>query len=105
MAIQQNLKAKKKTPSLIVRVKTKGQVTIPVRVRRDLGLEEGDYIEVQKSGRSITITPKNVVDRHPEIDAAIAEGLKDVREGRMTPPFRSVKELMKYLKTHSPDEI
>ncbi len=45
------------------------------------------------------LTPKAVVDRHPEIDAAIAEGLADVRAGRVSPSFKNMKEFEAWLKT------
>jgi len=37
--------------------------------------------------------------RHPEIDVAIEEGLRDFREGRVTPVFRNAKEFNAYRKT------
>jgi AbrB family looped-hinge helix DNA binding protein len=81
------------------KVKQKGQVTIPAEIREELGLHEGDYVDVKREGSRIVLTPKTVVDRHPEIDAAIAEGLADVRAGRVSPSFKNMKEFEAWLKT------
>ena len=83
----------------LARVKQKGQVTIPADIRESLGLGEGDYVEVKQQGRRIVLTPKQVVDRHPQIDAALAEGLADVRAGRLSPKFASLKAYEAWLKT------
>jgi AbrB family looped-hinge helix DNA binding protein len=49
-----------------VKVKTKGQVTIPAEFRRDLNLKEGDLLEVLVERGGIVLTPKTVVDRYDE---------------------------------------
>ena len=49
-----------------VKVKTKGQVTIPAEFRRDLNLKEGDFLEVAIERGSIVLKPKAVVDRYDE---------------------------------------
>jgi AbrB family looped-hinge helix DNA binding protein len=83
----------------LARIKQKGQVTIPAGIRAEIGLVEGDYVEVKRQGRRIVLTPKEIVDRHPAIDAALAEGLKDLRAGRLSPRFNSMKEYQAWLKT------
>jgi predicted transcriptional regulator len=37
--------------------------------------------------------------RHPEIDAALAEGLADIQAGRVSPSFEDMKALEAWLKT------
>jgi AbrB family looped-hinge helix DNA binding protein len=83
----------------LVRVKQKGQVTIPADIREALGLDEGDLVEVACKGQRIVLTPKEVVDRHPAVDDAIAEGLTDARRGRLTPKFRSAEAYVAWTKT------
>lgn len=89
---------------LLARVRQKGQITLPVQVRKHLGIEEGDYIEVHTSGVNITIKPKEVVDRYPEIDASIKKGLQDVQRNNMYGPFRNVQEMKRYFKRHPIDK-
>ncbi len=83
----------------LAKVKQKGQVTIPAEIREQLGLDEGDYVEIAREGHRIVLTPKEIVDRHPAIDAALAEGLDDVGAGRVSPSFKSMKEFEAWLKT------
>ncbi len=83
----------------LAKVKQKGQVTIPFRIRQDLGIGEGDYLEVTAVKNRIVLVPKDITDRHPVIDAALAEALDDERAGRVSPKFASVKEYQAWLKT------
>ena len=50
----QTVSAKPKT----MRVWDKGQVTIPTALRRDLNLDEGTIIYVQKAGDGLLLRPK-----------------------------------------------
>ena len=53
-------------PMPYVKIKTKGQVTIPAEFRRDLNLKEGDLMEVLVERGGILLKPKAVVDRYDE---------------------------------------
>ena len=53
-------------PMPYVKIKTKGQVTIPVQFRRDLDLKEGDLLEAVVERGGIVLKPKTVVDRYDE---------------------------------------
>lgn len=64
-----------------------------VRLRRegrDFGMEPAD---------TIVLIPEDVAPRHPEIDAAIAEGLEDIRAGRATPAFTTAMEYRAWRRT------
>jgi AbrB family looped-hinge helix DNA binding protein len=76
----------------IVTVKNKYQVVIPQRVREQIGVAVGDILEAKVERGRITLTPKSVVDR------AIAEGLEDLRKGRVRGPFNTVEEMIDSLK-------
>ena len=46
----------------------------------DLGLTAGDYLEVELyEGRKLLVTPKELVDKHPEIDKRLAEAEEDIK--------------------------
>jgi len=47
----------------VVRVKRKYQVTIPVEIRKRLGLAEGDFLEVTAQDNQIVLRLKAVVDK------------------------------------------
>jgi AbrB family looped-hinge helix DNA binding protein len=83
----------------LVKVQDKGQVTLPSKLRQQVGIAVGDYVKVEKDGSRIVLIPQVVSERHPKIDRAIAEGLADVRAGRLSPKFASTKEYRAWLKT------
>lgn len=71
----------------LVRVKEKFQVTLPTELRRKAKLAVGDFLEIGVgNGGVITLTPKSLIDRH------LAEGLADLKAGRVHGPFRSAVE-------------
>jgi len=92
----------------VVKVRTKYQVTIPEKVRREVGLEVGDYVEVKVQDGKIVIIPKALVDkedawfwskewqkREREADAAI-------KRGDLIGPFETVEEAVEALKKTEP---
>jgi AbrB family looped-hinge helix DNA binding protein len=47
----------------LVKVKEKGQMTIPAEIRGRLQIKRGDLLEAKTDGKAIILTPKAVVDR------------------------------------------
>ena len=81
----------------LVKVKEKFQVTIPTALRKAVRLAVGDLLEAEAKNNTIVLKPKAVVDREA-VETAIEEGLRDLKAGRVTPKFSSVKEFKAYLK-------
>ncbi len=81
----------------LTKVKEKFQVTIPTAVRKTARLAVGDILEATVKNNVIVLTPKAVVDR-ASIEAALEEGLADLKAGRVSPAFSTVKEFKAYLK-------
>ena len=75
----------------LVRVKDKYQVTLPTALRTQVGLKVGDLLEATLKSGKITLTPKAVIDRR------IADGLQDIRKGRVHGPFASADDLVRSL--------
>ena len=82
----------------LVKVKEKFQVTIPTALRKAARLSVGDLLEAEAKGDTIVLKPKTLVDRQ-SVEAAIEEGRKDFKAGRMTPKFSSVEEFKAYRKS------
>lgn len=80
----------------IIRVKTKGQVTIPTALRTRLGVAVGDLLEAEVEGNVITLTPKTLVDKR------LAEGLSDIKAGRVKGPFKTAEDLLAALNSEQP---
>lgn len=86
--------------SAIVRVQRKGQVTIPTRLRAEVGLVDGDWVEASAHGGKIVLTPKLVVDREYTpaqrrvIDARLAKAEADITAGRVSKAFSNHTEFI-----------
>ena len=49
--------------SELVQVRRKAQVTLPLSVRRKLGIEEGDYMDVQVRDGEVVMRVKKLIDK------------------------------------------
>ena len=78
----------------IVKIKTNRQVTIPKTIFDELGLQEGQFVEVIRKDSGVFYKPKKLID----VDQDIAEALEDIKKGRVAGPFTTVKEVMRSLK-------
>jgi len=86
---------------MTVTVKSKTPLVVPPAVRRRAGLKSGQQVEFAVSDGVITIRPKLPAaddEFTPEqrriIDAQLAEGLADIKAGRVRGPFSTHKEFI-----------
>jgi len=79
-----------------------GQITLPASVRRELGVEEGDLVEIEVVDEKAVLMPKRLVDRNQAYfwtkrwQEEEREADADVKGGRVK-VFDSVEELAKDL--------
>ena len=92
--------------AMIITVKDKMDLVVPPRVRREAGIKAGDRLEFKVSGGVINIIPKRLRaddEYTPEqrriVNAQLAEGLEDIRAGRVSPRFNTVDEMLASLKS------
>lgn len=83
----------------VVTVKNKYQVVIPSEVRARISISIGDILKASVHGSTITLTPQTLVDRE------IAEGLEDIKQGRVHGPFHSGKDLLASLHGNKKSQI
>ncbi len=73
----------------VVRIRTNRQVTIPKKVFDDLGLREGDFVEVTRSENAVLIKPKKLVDPEdaltPEEKKIVEKGFDELKRGKSVP--------------------
>jgi AbrB family looped-hinge helix DNA binding protein len=87
----------------IVKVQRKGQVTIPTRLRVQVGLVDGDLVEAKAERGKIVLTPKMIVDREYTpaqrrvVDARLAESLEQANKGHTYGPFETHKDMTTFL--------
>lgn len=84
----------------IVKVTRNFQVTIPVEVREELGIERGDILEAMVQERTVVFKPKVFFDRE-SVDAYITEGLEEARAGKTVGPFENMDEYDEHVKRTS----
>lgn len=69
-----------------VKIRTNRQVTVPKVIFDDLGLKEGDYVDVSLQGSDIVIRPKRLVDLDdtlsPEEDKLVEKGFRELCQGK-----------------------
>ncbi len=79
-----------------------GQITLPAAVRKSLGIEEGDLVEIEVIDEKAVLVPKRLVDKSQAYfwTKKWQEGEKaaneDIKAGRVK-AFDSAEELMKDL--------
>ena len=79
-----------------------GQVTLPASVRKKLGIQEGDLVEVVVDDDKAVLLPKKIVDKSQayfwtkEWQDAEREASEDIKAGRVK-TFNNVEELIKDL--------
>src|SRR5215475_12700476 len=86
------------------------QVVIPKQICDELGLQEGDFVEVTSTEGKVIISPKKLVDadealtpaQRAVIDTRLAEAEQDIQEGRVYGPFDSVDTLRHSLHGEKP---
>lgn len=84
--------------TVAIKNNNKTPLVVPPAIRRRAGFKSGQEIEFKVSGGVITIIPKlpSADDEYtPEqrriIDAQLAEGMADIKAGRVRGPFSSHK--------------
>ena len=79
-----------------------GQITLPTSVRKELGIEEGDLVEIEVIDEKAMITPKKLVDKSQAYfwtkrwQEGEKEADEDIKSGHVK-VFESVDELIKDL--------
>ena len=79
-----------------------GQITLPASVRKQLGIEEGDWIEIEIEDEKAVLIPKKLVDKSQAYfwtkkwQEGEKEADEDIKAGRVK-NFNSVDDLIKDL--------
>jgi len=79
-----------------------GQITLPASVRRELGVEEGDLVEIEVIDEKAVLMPKKLVDKNQAYfwtkrwQEGEREADEDIRAGRVR-TFNSVEDLVQDL--------
>ena len=80
----------------LVKLGTSRQVVIPKKLQEELGLQPGDYLEVEIEGERLIFTPKAIVDKH--LERRLAQSIKDFKDGRTHGPYKTARTAMRGLR-------
>ena len=72
----------------LIQVREKAQITIPSRIRKELGIKKGDYLEIVKEDDKIVIIPKILLDKvsvnlSAKGEEMLREAIDDVKKGKV----------------------
>lgn len=83
----------------LVQVREKAQIILPSKIRKALGIKEGDYLEAEVEDNKIVLIPKILVDKAQAVtlskkgEEMLQEALEDVKKGKLK-EFKNVEELI-----------
>jgi len=84
-------------------IRSKGQITLPAKLRRKLGLKEGDFVEIEETAEGLLLKPRKLIDADQEYfwterwqKGEIAAD-RDIEDGRYE-VFEDVDDLVSSLK-------
>lgn len=72
----------------LIQVREKAQITIPSRIRKELGIKKGDYLDIVKEDDKIVIIPKILIDKvsvnlSVKGEEMLKEAIDDVKKGKV----------------------
>ena len=78
------------------KVSTKGQVVLPGPIRRRLGIQAGDPLDIRIEGERVILTPRKKPSRHAKIVIDPITGLPALTAGSDAPTLSSkeVEEIL-----------
>jgi AbrB family looped-hinge helix DNA binding protein len=94
----------------MLQIRKKFQITLPVSIREQLGLEEGDYIAVEARDDEIVLRPKKLIDKSQAWfwseawQAAEREAEADIQAGRVH-KFPNAEEAIAFLHRRTAGEV
>jgi len=88
----------------IMKISPQGQIRIPKKIMLTLGIEKGDYVEVDIEERQIVLKPRKLIDpsqswywtrewQKMEVDVDT-----EIERDQLSPKFGSAEEGLKWLK-------
>jgi len=88
----------------IMKISPQGQIRIPNKIMKLLGITKGDYIEVDVKDNDIILKPRKLIDpsqgwhwtkEWQKMEAAIND---EIKKGLVSPTFKTAEQGLKWLK-------
>jgi len=90
--------------STIMKISPQGQIRIPKKIMITLGIEKGDYVEVDIEKGQIVLKPRKLIDpsqgwywtkEWQKMESRVDD---EIKEGHVSPKFKTAEEGLKWLK-------
>lgn len=85
--------------TITIKMQARGVLTLPKKIRTRMGIDTGDIVELAERDGKIFIEPMSHIDA--ELRKDVRQALEDLRTGRASPAFSSVREFKAYMKAKS----
>ena len=88
----------------IMKISPQGQIRIPKKIMSTLGIEKGDYVEVDIEDGQIILKPRKLIDPSQgwywtkEWQKMEADVDDEIEEHQLSPKFQAAEEGLKWLK-------
>jgi len=88
----------------IMKISPQGQIRIPKKILIDLGIEKGDYLEVDVEERQIVLKPRKLIDPSQswywtkEWQRMEDDVDKEIQKEQLSAKFESAEQGLKWLK-------
>ena len=87
----------------IMKISPQGQIRIPKKIMAMLGIDKGDYVEVDVEARNIVLKPRKLIDPSQgwywtkEWQEAEARVDKEIEKDQLSPGFETAEQGLKWL--------
>ena len=87
----------------VMKISPQGQIRIPEKIMKALGITKGDYVEVDVEDNDIILKPRKLIDpsqgwywtkEWQKVEARVND---DIKKGHVSPNFKTAEEGLKWL--------
>ena len=88
----------------IMKISPQGQIRIPKKIMQTLGIDKGDYVEVDVEEGNVVLKPRKLIDPSQgwywtkEWQRMEAEVDEEIKKGQLSPKFQTAEKGIKWLK-------
>ena len=88
----------------VMKISPQGQIRIPKNIMETIGIEKGDYVEVELKDNQIVLRPRKLIDPSQgwywtkEWQKMEADVDKEIEKDQLSPRFKTAEKGIKWLK-------
>lgn len=88
----------------IMKISPQGQIRIPKKIMQTLGIDKGDYVQVDVEEGNVVLKPRKLIDPSQgwywtkEWQKMEADADKEIKKRQLSPRFKTAEKGIKWLK-------